>query len=154
MTKGKMVQKQTLSLGVKFLTEIPYDSTVEAAIGSPDKLLATEIAKKVQTIAQNSITCKLPFLEKSGRIRIAASQSRNLRLHWHISECSPLHHGSIDGETLHCTSRGGILQRRKKTFLRHTTKPMRSIALSATENIEKLRTRFGFPKHCATWVLR
>ena len=52
MTKGKMVQEQTQSLGVKFLTEIPYDSAVEAAIGSPDKLLATEIAKKVQILAK------------------------------------------------------------------------------------------------------
>ena len=48
----KNVQQQTEALGIKFLAEIPYDPTVETAIGNPTKLLATKLAKKVQEIAQ------------------------------------------------------------------------------------------------------
>ena len=49
---AKNVRQQTEASGLKFLTEIPYDPTVEAAIGNPAGLLATELAKKVQEIAQ------------------------------------------------------------------------------------------------------
>jgi ATP-binding protein involved in chromosome partitioning len=49
---AKNVRQQTEALGIKFLAEIPYDPTVEAAIGNPTKLLATELAKKTQKIAQ------------------------------------------------------------------------------------------------------
>ncbi len=52
MTQTKNVERQTEALGLKFLSEIPYDPTVEAAIGYPDKLLTTELAKKIQKIAQ------------------------------------------------------------------------------------------------------
>jgi ATP-binding protein involved in chromosome partitioning len=52
MVKTKKVQQQTVALGIKFLTEIPYDPTVEDSIGNPKKLLATELAKKVQKITQ------------------------------------------------------------------------------------------------------
>jgi hypothetical protein len=52
MTESKNVQQQTEVLGIKFLTEIPHDSTVEAAIGNPEKLLGTALGKKVQKVAQ------------------------------------------------------------------------------------------------------
>jgi ATP-binding protein involved in chromosome partitioning len=46
------VQPQTEAMGLKFLGEIPYDVNVEQAIGDPQKLLATELGRKVQQIAQ------------------------------------------------------------------------------------------------------
>jgi ATP-binding protein involved in chromosome partitioning len=52
MTPSKKIQQQTEALGVKFLTEIPYDLTVEDAIGSPTKLLATDVGKNIKTVAQ------------------------------------------------------------------------------------------------------
>ena len=52
MTSAKTVQQKTEALGIKFLTEIPYDSAIEAAIGQSDKLLATELGRKVLEIAQ------------------------------------------------------------------------------------------------------
>jgi hypothetical protein len=48
------IQAQTEAMDVKFLTEIPFDSTIESAIGNPKKLLATQLGKKVQTIAQTA----------------------------------------------------------------------------------------------------
>lgn len=52
MTKAKDVQRQTEELGVKFLAEIPFDSTVEAAIGDSQRLLGTKLAKNVGEVAQ------------------------------------------------------------------------------------------------------
>ena len=52
MTKSKTVEEQTHLLGIKFLSEIHYDAAVEEAIGNRDKLLATDVAKKVLRIAQ------------------------------------------------------------------------------------------------------
>ena len=52
LTPTKNVQQQTEALGITYLAEIPYDRKLESAIGSPEKLLATELAKKVQMIAQ------------------------------------------------------------------------------------------------------
>ncbi len=52
MTKAKDVQRQTEELGVKFLAEIPFDSTVEAAIGDSQRLLGTKLAKKVGQVVQ------------------------------------------------------------------------------------------------------
>ena len=52
MTSAKSVQQQTEALGIRYLAEIPYDHKLEAAIGNPEKLLATELAKKVEKIAQ------------------------------------------------------------------------------------------------------
>ncbi len=46
------IRQRTEALGVKFLAEIPYDASVEDAIGSPQKLLATKLGQKAQTIAQ------------------------------------------------------------------------------------------------------
>jgi ATP-binding protein involved in chromosome partitioning len=52
MTNSKSVQQKTEAMGIRFLTEIAYDPSVESAIGYPEKLLNTELAKKVQKIAQ------------------------------------------------------------------------------------------------------
>jgi ATP-binding protein involved in chromosome partitioning len=52
MTDAQSLQQETEALGIRFLTEISYDKNVEAAIGHPKKLSDTEIAKKVQKIAQ------------------------------------------------------------------------------------------------------
>jgi ATP-binding protein involved in chromosome partitioning len=52
MTESKNVQHQTEALGIKFLTEIPHDPTVETAIGNPEKLLETALGKKVQKVTQ------------------------------------------------------------------------------------------------------
>jgi ATP-binding protein involved in chromosome partitioning len=52
MTESKNVQQQTEALGIKYLTEIPHDPTVEAAIGNPEKLLGTALGKKVKKITQ------------------------------------------------------------------------------------------------------
>ncbi len=52
MTESANVQRQTEALGLKFLAGIPYDPQVEAAIGDAEKLLRTEVAKKVKAIAQ------------------------------------------------------------------------------------------------------
>jgi ATP-binding protein involved in chromosome partitioning len=52
MTESTSVRNQTECMGFKFITEISHDCTVESAIGTPEKLLATEIGKKVQKIAQ------------------------------------------------------------------------------------------------------
>ncbi len=46
------IQRKTEELGAKFLVEIPFDSAVEAAIGSTKRLLNTKLAKKVEKLAQ------------------------------------------------------------------------------------------------------
>ncbi len=52
ITGSKNMQQQTQALGLKFLAEIPYDLTIESAIGDPEKLQKTLLAQKVQTVAQ------------------------------------------------------------------------------------------------------
>jgi ATP-binding protein involved in chromosome partitioning len=52
MTESNSVQKKTEAMGIRFLVEISYDPNVEGAIGYPEKLLNTELAKKVNKIAQ------------------------------------------------------------------------------------------------------
>jgi ATP-binding protein involved in chromosome partitioning len=52
MLPSENVKKQTEALGVKFLSEVPFDDAVETAIGDPKKLLATKIGEKVQKIAK------------------------------------------------------------------------------------------------------
>ncbi len=52
MTEAQNVQQKTEALGVKFLTEIPYDATIEDAIGNAEKLLQTAVGKKVRETAQ------------------------------------------------------------------------------------------------------
>jgi ATP-binding protein involved in chromosome partitioning len=50
--EAEAVQQQTEALEIKFLAEIPYDLRVEESLGYPEKLLTTELGKKVQKIAQ------------------------------------------------------------------------------------------------------
>ena len=50
MNNSKTIQQQTMKLSVEFLEEIPYDPKVEEAIGNPNKLLNTTLAKKVDQI--------------------------------------------------------------------------------------------------------
>jgi ATP-binding protein involved in chromosome partitioning len=50
MNDSKTIQQETEKLGLKSLEEIPYDSTVEAAIGDPDKLLQTGLADGVKRL--------------------------------------------------------------------------------------------------------
>ncbi len=52
MTDSKSVQQKTEALGIQFLTEISYDPKVEGAIGYPEKISATELAKKIRKMAQ------------------------------------------------------------------------------------------------------
>jgi ATP-binding protein involved in chromosome partitioning len=52
MINVKTVQHATEALGVKFLAEIPYDPSVESAIGQPQRLMATSLGKTVAQIAQ------------------------------------------------------------------------------------------------------
>jgi len=49
----KDIQQQTERLGISFLGEIPYDPTVEGAIGDETKLLDTTLAKKIREIAMS-----------------------------------------------------------------------------------------------------
>ena len=51
MTTSKAIQQRTRKLGVKFLSEIPYDAKVEEAIGKTNKLLDTTLAEKVDEIS-------------------------------------------------------------------------------------------------------
>ncbi len=50
--KTNNIQPPTEAMGLKFLGEIPYDINVEHAIGNPQKLLSTELGKKVRQVAQ------------------------------------------------------------------------------------------------------
>lgn len=50
--KTDNVQREIKEMRLKLLTEIPYDPKVESAIGYPERLLATELSKKVNEIAQ------------------------------------------------------------------------------------------------------
>ncbi len=52
MAPSEIVKKGTERLGVRLLSEVPFDQAVEAAIGSPQLLLATKLGEKVQGIAQ------------------------------------------------------------------------------------------------------
>lgn len=51
MDNSNIIQKQTKTLGVKFLGGIPYDSNVEQAIGNTNKLLNTKLTQKMKEIA-------------------------------------------------------------------------------------------------------
>jgi ATP-binding protein involved in chromosome partitioning len=48
---SKNIQNSTDELDLKFLTGIPYDPAIEKALGRIDKLLSTELAKKIHQIA-------------------------------------------------------------------------------------------------------
>ena len=51
MTESEAVRRQIEKLNIKFLEEIPFDSRLEEAIGSVDKLSGTVFAGKVQNVA-------------------------------------------------------------------------------------------------------
>jgi ATP-binding protein involved in chromosome partitioning len=56
MNDSKSIQHETEKLGLRFLSEIPFDSEVEEAIGDEKKLLETVIAEKIRNIlAVNAI---------------------------------------------------------------------------------------------------
>jgi ATP-binding protein involved in chromosome partitioning len=52
MKKSKNIQNQTEELGLKFLTEIPYDPEIEEALGNSEMLLCTLVAKEIEAIAK------------------------------------------------------------------------------------------------------
>ncbi len=52
LSQSKGVQHQTEEMNVKFLVEIPFDQSVEEAIGFPDKLLTSKLGQKVRNVAQ------------------------------------------------------------------------------------------------------
>lgn len=51
MDQSRTIQQQTRELSIAYLTEIPYDTKVEEAIGIPNKLLDTLFGKSVQELA-------------------------------------------------------------------------------------------------------
>jgi ATP-binding protein involved in chromosome partitioning len=53
MADPKNVKQQTEQLGLKFLAEIPYDLTVEEALGNPEGLLKTAFAQKIRLLAKS-----------------------------------------------------------------------------------------------------
>ncbi len=55
MNAAQSIKQQTEQLGVTFLGEIPYDATVEEAIGDDAKLLGTAFARKVKEIAAGNL---------------------------------------------------------------------------------------------------
>lgn len=50
MNHSKNIQQQTQKLGFTYLSEIPYDTKLEEAIGSANRLLKTVLAGKVEEI--------------------------------------------------------------------------------------------------------
>jgi ATP-binding protein involved in chromosome partitioning len=56
---SKTIQQKTRRLNVEFLGEIPYDPTIEEAIGNTNKLLDTIFAKKVENIS-DLLRCSKP----------------------------------------------------------------------------------------------
>jgi ATP-binding protein involved in chromosome partitioning len=58
MNQANDVQIETEKLGAKYLGEIPFDSTVEDAIGDKAKLLNTAIGKKIRQLASCEILTK------------------------------------------------------------------------------------------------
>lgn len=55
MTSSKSIQQRTRKLGVKFLSDIPYDQNIEEAIGIADKLLNTMLVKKVEEMVMRHL---------------------------------------------------------------------------------------------------
>ena len=54
MNSSDKIKKETEKLGIPFLGAIPYDSSVEQAIGNVQKLLDTAIAHKIKEITSNN----------------------------------------------------------------------------------------------------
>ena len=55
MDKAEGIKMETKRLGLIYLGGIPFDSQVEEAIGSPEKLHATALGKTLRQIAENAI---------------------------------------------------------------------------------------------------
>lgn len=53
MTKSKVVQVETIKLGLKYLIEIPFDPKVEDAIGNEEKLLNTAVGIKIKQLVED-----------------------------------------------------------------------------------------------------
>lgn len=56
MTPSDAIKNESAKLGLKYLGNIPYDSTVETAIGNPTKLLATDMGKTMTQIKKASLS--------------------------------------------------------------------------------------------------
>lgn len=54
--KATTVEEASLKLGLKYIGSIPYDPNVEEGIGSPEKLLDTEIGKSMTLIKKSTNT--------------------------------------------------------------------------------------------------
>ena len=54
MTDSKNIETQTRKLGLKFLTEIPYDPRIESAIGNEEKLLSSELGLRVKELVNGN----------------------------------------------------------------------------------------------------
>jgi hypothetical protein len=55
MDKANSVELATQKLGLRYLGAIPYDVTVEASIGNPQKLLDTAIGKTMNQIKKAAV---------------------------------------------------------------------------------------------------
>jgi MinD superfamily P-loop ATPase len=53
MQPSDNVERETEKLGIAFLGAIPYDSSVEQAMGNVQKLLETAIAQRIKEILSN-----------------------------------------------------------------------------------------------------
>jgi len=51
MADSDIIKDQTKTLGLNFLTEIPYDANLENAIGHTDKLFLTSLGKAIKSVA-------------------------------------------------------------------------------------------------------
>jgi ATP-binding protein involved in chromosome partitioning len=58
MTDSSAIERHVRGLGLKFLGQIPYDATVEGAIGNTRKLLSTTLARRVNSIAEELVNRK------------------------------------------------------------------------------------------------
>jgi ATP-binding protein involved in chromosome partitioning len=55
MNRATNIKRETEKLGLKFLTGIPYDAQVEAAIGDVTKLRDTTIAQRIRKVVVSNI---------------------------------------------------------------------------------------------------
>ena len=55
LNKSDSIERETQSLGLKYLGEIPFDARVEDAIGDKEKLLRTMIAQKIHEIIETKV---------------------------------------------------------------------------------------------------
>ncbi len=53
MKESQFIQRQVECKGIRFLGEIPFDATLEEAIGTLDRLLETEFSRKLEEILED-----------------------------------------------------------------------------------------------------